>query len=409
MWMCQFGFSTAAEAGPSSQKAGERVGIDIVGTIKALRQVRLPGDDPSVPVKIRPLLTTLKHQLRDLISMTLNSYTTKSDNLENVRKALLSELEEQGITFERPDVVVVGPDYVDHGYTYGDIYQIAVHKITDHPELLAATTTIGVCCGSDTSLYIYERFDEEWKLLIAQEANDYEDVSGAQGRFDYAVSAPSSGGEFFLVSKNVNPWCSSNWQAIRYQVMRPGQAPYEPKVLMKQSDTIFLGNYRDGEISILPNGFTIQFDGGQMLDSGVLVRNHVVSYQVHEDEVQRVPPFADKPEGFLDEWFGLPWEQAAKWVHSSSALDLLREWHERLFVGRHGKDAAFFTEFVFDPPACQIKNGQWQIGLEFNPYKENGQLPTGMLRKVFFTVVSKSNAYFLKDVLRSGLRKCSHH
>jgi hypothetical protein len=406
LFLFQFGLIPTFGAATAIEKGNEATTLDITGTVKALRQFRLAGDDPSIPVKIRPLLTTLKHQLRDLISLTLNKYGAESKSLENVRKALLSELEKQGVAFERPDVVVVEPDYVDHGYTYGDIHQIVIQKLADHPDLITATTTVGVCCGNDTSLYVYKRINEDWKLVIAQEANDYEDVGGAQGSFSYAVSPPSDDSQFYVVTKDVNPWCTSNWQAIRYQVLRQGPAPYQPRVLLKQSDSIYLGNLSEGSISILPTGFAIEFDGGQRLDTGVLIRRHVVSYQVSGDRVQRVPPFAREPESFLDEWFDLPWEEASKWTHSRTLVPL-RKWHERLFAERSGK-GTLFTGFVFNPPACQIKNGQWQIGIEFSPYKEHGKLPPGIPKAIYFTVISKGNTYFLKSVSRSGLRKCSH-
>jgi len=369
-----------------------------------MRQVKLPDYDTTVPVEIRPLLTRLKHQLRDLITLTLNSKVSESESLEDVKKALVAEFDKQGITSEKPDMVVVWPGKIDSGYVYGDIQQVGVHRIENRPDLIAATTTIGVCCGSDTSLYIYQKTQGTWKLLMAQEATGYAEVSGAQGSFGYAVSPSSAAGPFFVVTKNVNPWCSSNWQSIRYHVLRPGTVPYEPKVLLNRRETIYLGNLSEGTIDIQPTGFTIEFEGEQTLDSGKLTRKHVVSYQVQGNEIRRVPPFAREPAGFVDEWFKLPWKEASKLV-APPISSTLRELHAKVCADGQRTEGTFSTEFTYYPSACRIKSGQWQVGIEFDPHKGK-KLPAGIPKKIFLNIVEKKNGYFLNGISRSSHPRC---
>jgi len=405
--LLQFGFGTATEAaGTSVQKSAETAGIDLARTVKALRQIRTDSSDTTIPPAARPLLTTLKHQLRDLIYRVLTSHGGHSNNLADVQKALLTELQKQGITFKKPKTVVVGKDYVDPGYTYGNIYQVTVEKLARHPDLMAATTTIGVCCGTDTSLYIFKKKDQQWVMIIAQEANNYQEVSGAQGSFQYVISPPSATGQFFLVTTKVNPWCTSNWQSIRYRVFRVGPTPYQPRILLERTESIYLGNEDHGNITSLPNGFRIEFDAGQQLDVGVLIRKHVVTYQVEGDRVWRVPPLALEPEGFLDEWFRLEWKEASKWIEPSASADL-RRWHQRFRLDPLTGDIRFLTNFVFDPPACRVKKQEWQVGIEFSPYKEGGSLPIGMPKAAYFTIILKDGAYFLKSVSASSLPKCN--
>jgi len=399
MVLCRFGSADAAEAGSPVQSINEQAVPDIAGTVKALRQVKLSGDDTTVPVEIRPLLTKLKHQLRDLITLTLNSPVSKSESLEDVKKTLVAEFEKQGITPDKPDMVEVWPDKIDPSYTYGDIQQVAVRRVDGRPDLIAATTRIGVCCGSDTSLYIYQKTQGAWKLLMAQEATGYKEVNGAQGSFGYAVSPSSTADPFFVVTKNVNPWCTSNWQSIRYHVLRPGTVPYEPKVLLDRTETIYLGSFSEGTIDIQPTDFTIRFEGGQTLDSGVLVRTHVVSYQVQGNEVRRVPPFAKEPAGFVDEWFHLPWEEASKWV-APSMSSTLHALHERWRT-----ESTFSTEFTYYPSACRIKSGQWQVGIEFEP-DEGKRLPAGIPKKIFLNIVEKKSGYFFNGISRSSHPRC---
>jgi hypothetical protein len=403
----QFGFGTTTEAaGNSVQKCAEITGnhIDVARTVKALRKIRTDSGETTIPPAARPLLTS-QHQLRELISKTLNSDGNRSKTPDLIRKAILSELRKQGITFVKPETTIIDKDYVDPGYTYGEIYKVAVETIPHHPDLIAATTTIGVCRGTDTSLYIFEKKKQQWELIMAQEANDYEKVSGTQGSFQYVVSPLSETGQFFVVTKNVSPWCTSNWQIIRYSVFRAGPTPYQPIKTLQQEDTIFLGN-EDGIITLLPDGFNIEFEGNQSLDTGVLIRRHVLTYKVKGDQVLRVPPFATEPEGFLDEWFDLPWEEASKWIEPSASPVDFNEWHQRFHAERSGEEIRFSTNFVFDPPACQVTEGQWQVGIEFSPETKVGSLPDGMPSEAYFTIILKDGAYFLKSISASSLPKC---
>ena len=37
-----------------------------------------------------------------------------------------------------------------------------------------------------------------------------------------------------MVTADVNPWCSSNWQQLRYKVLRPGEDPRHSQVLLDE-------------------------------------------------------------------------------------------------------------------------------------------------------------------------------
>lgn len=407
--LLQFCLIPATTAIADNEKNSETTAFDIAATIKALRHEILPSDDPSVPVKIRPLLTKLKHQLRDLISTSLNVSPADYENLENVGKVILEELQKQGISIGKRTVSVVKlgsvdvPDNIEDGYTYGDINQVVVRRVINHPDLIAATTTIGVVCGDDTSLYIFKRINEKWKLVIAQEASDYELVSRAQGRFSYSISPPSDNGEFFVVTKSITPWCTSAWRSIHYQVLRQGVTPYQPIKILNQEDGIFLGDEPYGSISILPTGFTIEFEDSDWL--GRFTRNHVKSYQLVGDKIQKIQPFAREPENFLDEWFNLSWDEASKWVQGS-ALKSLRSLHTIIRNDRSGADRRISESSVFTPPACEVKPDQWQVGIKFSPYDESKLLPAGVPKELYFTIIRKDDDFFVKEVSKTRQQLC---
>ena len=370
---------------------------DIAKTVEALKQIKM---ETTVPEAARLLLTTLKHQLRDLIQ---NSLKTTND-AANAQTSVINELKKQKALGENKANINKADD--DTSYIYGDIIDISIKAVDNHPDMIAATTTIGVCCGRDTSLYLFKKSGLDWNLILAQESNGYAEVSGAQDNFAYAVSPTYHQQNFFIVIKNVTPTCIGSWLQIRYMALRPGTTAYGPKVLLKQSEISWLGDETDESITIKPSGFTIGFIGEQELNIAGATRKHVVAYKVDGDQVTRIAPLAKEPEGFLDEWFNLPWSDASKWIAGTELADI-SNWHARMHTERSDPESDHFhSEFIYSPPACRISDKQWQIGIEFHAWKGKS-LPLGMPEKAYFTVAQNDNGdYVIKDVAKTGARKC---
>lgn len=184
-------------------------------------------------------------------------------------------------------------------------------------------------CGRDSSIYVYRKHGKQWDLVIVQEANDYTEVSGAQGSFVYAISPPDHQGQWFVVVTDVNPWCTSNWQSLRYKVLRAGPSPTQPQVLLSKRATTYLGQDEPQKISVRKDGFQLAYWGHFALDAGILVRAHVENYLVGVDHVRRVPPFALHPHEFVDEWLELPSAEASEQTEPSQR-ESLQAWHNQL-------------------------------------------------------------------------------
>ncbi len=368
-------------------------------TLNKMRNIKVEEGDPGIPALVRPLMTELKHGLRDLIRATLNDKAAPWKAPSEVSARVLSILQRNLALVENPES---GKDCT---YSYGKIVGIDLAQPAGYPDLLEATTTLWVMCGGDTSLYLFRNVAGEWQLAADQEVNGYKDISDAQGDFRYAVSPRDADGRFFIVTANVTPWCTSAWQRLRYRVFRVGETQPQSKTLLQREETIYLDNEDYPTISIQPESFQIVFDGGQELDTDILVRKHTVAYRVAGDQISRVPPFASEPEGFLDEWCHLPWEEAAKWVEPS-ALVGLHKWHERLRSWHSEKDPSFFTQFVYDSE-CETEKGPWQVGIEFSPNSKGASLPVGMPQQIYFSVALKGGAYLLVGVSGSAMPKCT--
>jgi hypothetical protein len=371
-------------ASPSSAPVSSPRPGDISSTARALQAFDAAaayerGD--KIPTEVRDLLTRLKHQLRDLIERTLDDGVGPRSTPAAARARVLAALRREGVSTGGPE---------DDVHTFGSVVAINFTRPRGHPELLAATTTVSVHCGDDGSLYLFRRAGARWRLVLAEEANGYEDVSGAQGRFDFRVSPPDARGRFFVVTANVNPWCTSNWQALRYRVLRVADDPYRPRLLLSGEETIYLGTELEGfRLGATADAFTLRFDAGQRLDPGILIRPHVLKFRVEGERAARVAPVAFKPEDFADEWLGMKWEEAARWSDASRLAEL-KKWHAALNASGKG---FYGSEILFVQP-CAKPAGVWQVGVE--SYEGDGapRVPP----KVYFTVARVGGALRMRGV-----------
>jgi hypothetical protein len=267
----------------------------IAQTVTSLRAIKADVYKP-LPAAARPLLTHLKHQLRDLILLTLNAQGMRQPSSSHLRASILAQLKRAGVQIEDAEEAIINNNGLKQEYVYGDIYEITILRPARHPDLIAATTTIGICCGQDTSLYLFKKQDAKWRLALTQETNDYEEISGAQAWFQYALSPPDARGDFFLVTANVNPWCTSNWQSLRYQVMRLGPGAEQPRVILKREATIYLGVappiYR---LKVEARRFSLKFyteASPKAIERGLTSQRAVLWYSVAGDRVRRIPATA---------------------------------------------------------------------------------------------------------------------
>ena len=112
---------------------------------------------------------------------------------------------------------------------------------------------------------------------------------------------------------------------LRYKILRPGQSPDEPRILLDRRETVnekFEPLFR---LELQDDWFAITRGKDRKLDGNPGVS--IARYQVIGDNATRMQPLALDPEDFLDEWVQLDWNEAA---HSSSQSPELQKWHTTL-------------------------------------------------------------------------------
>lgn len=261
-------------------------------------------------------ITRVKHEVRDAVAAALE---TEGDPGQAQR-----QFNEAARTFEGVDV--------------------RFRDVENHPDLVAVTASIDIPCGTDTSLYLFRLGSGGWRLIFAREANGYRTVGGALDSFSYAVSPPDAEGNFFVVTASVNPWCSSTWQALRFDVRRIGPDPYASRILFADNQSIFVE--MDYELEVGVDDVRVQWHASQSLDFGRHTRDHVWHLSVCGDRVKRVAPFALSPEDFIDEWGRMPWEEASRFGGDRAAHQVLnkrRFYYSSLDPVRRGEDGSWIV------------------------------------------------------------------
>ncbi len=343
-----------------------------------------------VPPTAQKLLPQFKAGLREIIGRTINEHYSSSPEI--LHDTILSDLKKAGI--EALSRVQRDGYYTADGDDFGYLSDVTVRQPERHPDLVAVVTNLTIPCGSDASLNLYHRTGATGQLILVAESNGYADISGAQGSFQFAIAPPDGEGNWFVVTADVNPWCSSNWQQLRFKVMRPGKDISDAQVLLDEHTTIYLGVDQPYRLTVSPGGFEIRHVAAQGLDDSIMTRVHVQKYEVNGNRVTRVPPLALAPEDFLDEWVEMKWESASTWVSSTDAAKL-QYWHNRL--SREGREK-IDTELTFVqrcPAAANI--AKWQIGLQLEGTGEH-DLPGDLPDELFFTISKRDGAFYVESI-----------
>lgn len=364
---------------------------ETVQAIKAMNQEVDGYMDVRVPSATRPLLTRLKHQLRDLIANTINTQEAQNDTPPQLRSRVLAALKQKGVELSDPPFSEIWKPEEAVIVSYGHLTELEIEQPDRHPELLVVITTLAINCGHDNSFYVFKRNENQWAMILALEANGYEDVSGAQNGFDYAISPANEAGDYFIVAADVNAWCSSRWQMLRYKILRIGASPYEPNVVLSATHGILTDREPPFKLRATTNGFQLDFWEGQSLDAGIQERAYILRYSVDGDRVIRIAPLASRPEDFLDEWIKLPWEEAVRWVDAPNR-EAMQRWHQRLQY-TYTEETYYYRDFSFTQP-CSEKKNTWQIGLNIDSKERADVLPA----ELYFTIRRKHGTFYLHDI-----------
>jgi hypothetical protein len=218
-----------------------------------------------VPPEAQRLIAAMKARLGDLVDAYMRCAAAPAD---------AKQIERDLVQLARGS----DPDPTDDD-RYGGRIDFDVRVTGGTSQLASIVGTFSIHCGSDAALFIFSRQADDWREALRWHSKDYATVAGGLWAFDYAISPPDQAGHWFVVTKNVAPWCSSTWSDIRISVLRPKPAGVTPAKLFGASYEMWWGGDDFGSVSADARGFSLRYHGASKnpdaLDVPYVRRFHV--------------------------------------------------------------------------------------------------------------------------------------
>jgi hypothetical protein len=358
---------------------------EAVKTIQELRKIPLEKTtDP--PAQVPGLLRKLNLELRDLIIAVLNDPHRDS-------------LAEPDMVYDALKAAGWGDIYRSRWDAYGEISNIDFEWVTGHDlPLLVVDTELWMPCGSDpySMLSVFQERGRNWELILSTEADYITAAEHPDEAMQYVVSPQDQSGKWFLGVATVFPTCRTGPDEIRFKVLRPGPSSEKPLVLVDRRVTRSDRFSEPFSITVDEDKFSVTLGKERMLDgeSGI----SIFRFDVQGDRVLRVPPFALRPEDFLDEWVRSEWADVAPWTDKAKQADL-EEWHGKL------KALAYDSTEIEFVQSCAVggqDESSWQIGLWIDQ-KQNHKTPD---ERLYFAISQKMGAYIVEGISKTRPEGC---
>jgi hypothetical protein len=279
------------------------------------------GLESDVSAEAQEEIASMKASLEDFIASSMRC-AGPNPNPAEIQKGLSTKT--QAFALENRAYGV--NELPEEANNYGFQLMFDVRRGPDHSGLIGITSTFQIECGMDSVLVLFAPENNSWKEVVQWTSKPYKTVAGAFWSFDYQVSPPDESGHWFVVTKSIDPWCSSTWSMIRYSVLRPVPGSLTPDRIFSGSDFMWWGNDDYGSLSVESQKFDLKFHSAS-IDGGVHNRVWVRDFSVIGNTVHRIPPLAVSPRDFVDEWVVSPWKVAAHWS-GPKALERLHTAHD---------------------------------------------------------------------------------
>jgi hypothetical protein len=277
--------------------------------IRATQQKLIAARDRGKPLRDEvPLeaVAVAKRQLLSWLESRLPAFGHHSE-IENLTSVLSGE-SHAALTPTQDDQGHLGEMDVSFSHPAGE------------PGWLEMSTDIGIPCGVDQSVYLYEWRNGRWDRRFVLEADAREwDKYGPQNSVDLQVSPAYANGSRLVLTTGWPPACISLWQTLTIKLFRVDAAQtllVDRAELANQGEDLFA--------RLEPSGALIEF-GGSSMDTDILIRPHVLHYSIDQNGARRMEPIALSAQGFAEEWLTRPWAEIAEWSEPQ-----LAEWHAKL-------------------------------------------------------------------------------
>jgi len=341
-------------AGAVSTAAEDQAIVEIRTLLTPMRAkpLDLPGARGATPV-----LTDVKHKLRDWIESRLREFRDE-DDVRAFTHELNAEIRSAKLSCDWAAVPPEKncPDRGQSGY-------LGEMKL-DFGQVLVVTTAVGIVCGFDESAYAYSFSNGRWQRFWQGETNDYIAERYVPLNFlgilfssqDYLDKGADPSIRLLLVLARDPAYCESNWYNVYYRVWQLRIDRPDEKLLLDRGEEAFLGDWVDGVVS--PQDVLIEYSTRTAF-TDFQFRRVVRHYVLRGGKLERAESLALNPRDFADEWMRTEWAVSSRWTSSGVSPSSVQRMHRKeKFEGGQYTDTFY----------CEKRPEHWQVGLVWTNY-----------------------------------------
>ncbi len=308
--------STAAHAvGCDERQLGQRAAA--IATLRSELAAERIDDPTVVSAAVGRTLEALKDQLQALVAERVacapaDPVTVNADLLDALQERVPEQLA----------VAATARDVADErASAYGREIEFQVAVEAGPRPRITVTADIGIQCGRDSLLAVFEAGSDGWHERLRWRAPPYASIADAHGGLQVRLSPVAADGRWHAAASVIAPWCSSAWSTLHYVALRPGVNPDAPEKLVERRHPIWQDPDDDAP-RVSADGVEFRFRAGS-IDLGVHNRAFIHRYQFDGERLVRVPPVAESMRDFVDEWIVAEPDEALSWT-VPEARDRLR-------------------------------------------------------------------------------------
>jgi hypothetical protein len=364
--------------------------------------------ETDVPHVIQNRLVQFKNALANVVEGML-ACQNPSATPTQIQSALAHQLHANGA--EPSDADELARSNQDEATDeYGTPLRVRVRWQSTTLHLLAIEIELGIPCGEDTMLFIFEPLKKNWVERLRWQAPKYDKVGDAFGDFFlHTLVQPQGSNTWQLAIAHGRPWCTSRFSGFAIDLLEPTANAAQPHIVWHTERGYSRGDFEtslkaSGNIFELRiNDDAMHFDTDRAFERRVIYR-----YRVNANTVDRIEPIALNARGFVEEWLDMPWAEAAAQTTDPDSITLKRM-HESYQREWKEQDNTFIKHAYGPVLACkQPREFQVEMKAEREtivPGKPGGD--SAPLPSTFYRVRETGDGYQLLSASAKADPRCS--
>jgi len=374
---------------------------------KALRAQVTGTMETDVPPAVQNQLVQFKNALASVVEAGL-ACQSPSATPTRIQDALARSLRANGP--DPSDAEYLAKSNQDEAADeYGTTLKVRANWQSTTPHLLAIEVALGIECGEDTMLFLFEPTERNWTERLRWQAPKYSKVGDAFGDFFLHTLVQKPGSDAWrLVVVHGRPWCTSRFSGFGIDVLEPTINSPQPRVVWHTGRGYSRGDF-EPSLKASGNIFEFRINGDAMLfdTDRAFERRVIYRYRVSGDTVDRIEPIAVNARGFVEEWLEMPWNEAAAQTAAPAGTSL-KEVHES-YQQESTKDDNIFIKHAYGPVLACKSPREFQIEIKAERHTIVPGKPGGdsvPLSSTFYRVRETGNGYELLSATHKPDPQC---